>query len=144
MQIQLIDMLVRHLLFWFVLMFVAIGNGILREAIYGEWMKELTAHQVSTITGIVFTGIATYLFTRSRPLESQGQAWIVGVSWLVFTLLFEFIFGHYVADHSWHKLLHDYNIFAGRVWAIFLLWVVVMPTLFYRLNKRPGLAQVNK
>ena len=127
-------MLTRHILFWFALMLIAICNGVLREATYGKSVADLTAHQISTATGILFTGLAVWAFSRAFPLESQMQAWAVGLSWLVLTLIFEFIFGHYVTGHSWVKLLHDYDLLAGRVWVIFLIWLVTMPYIFYKLG----------
>ena len=51
------------------------------------------------------------------------------------TIAFEFLFGHYIAGHAWSKLFQDYNILAGRVWAVVLLWVALAPWLFYRLQK---------
>ena len=48
------------------------------------------------------------------------------------TIAFEFAFGHFVAGHSWSKLLSDYNIFKGRIWLLFLVWVMIMPYVFYK------------
>jgi hypothetical protein len=48
------------------------------------------------------------------------------------TLAFEFLFGHFVAGHSWARLLQDYNLLAGRVWVLLLAWVALAPYLFYR------------
>jgi hypothetical protein len=31
---------------------------------------------------------------------------------------FEFLVGHYVMGHPWSRLLHDYNILAGRLWGV--------------------------
>ena len=62
------------------------------------------------------------------------RALAVGVVWLAMTMCFEFLFGHYVAGHSWSQLLQDYNICAGRVWALLLIWVTVAPYVFYRLQ----------
>lgn len=128
-------MVKRHLLFWFVLMLVAIANGTLREWLMGPGLTELAAHQLSTLTGILSTGLAVWLFSRVWPLISPSQAWLVGCCWLLFTLLFEFTFGHFVAGHPWARLLHDYNLAAGRVWPLFLLWVAIMPYLFYRIGR---------
>ena len=128
-------MVLTHILFWFVLMLVAIGNGVLRETTFGNRLPELTAHQISTFTGIVFTGVVVWLFSRNWPLESEIQAWVVGFTWLVFTLIFEFVFGHYVAGHPWERLFRDYNLLAGRVWVVFLVWVAAMPYIFYKLEQ---------
>ena len=125
-------MVIRHILFWFVLMLVAIGNGMLREETYGKSMAELTSHQISTLTGMLVTGLAAWGFSRVWPLESQTQAWTVGISWLALTVIFEFTFGHYIAGHSWERLLQDYNLMEGRIWLIFLLWIAAMPTILFK------------
>ena len=127
------EMVIRYILFWFVLLLTAMVNGVLREATYGKYMAELTAHQISTGTGVVLTGLCVWGLSRLWPLESQKQAWTVGILWLVFTLTFEFLFGHYIVGHSWQRLLQDYNLLAGRVWLLFLLWVAIMPYIFYKL-----------
>jgi len=126
--------LTGHILFWFVLMLIAIGNGTLREMAYAEAVGELQAHQISTVTGILFSGLAVWLFSRLYPLESGYQAWVVGISWLALTLAFEFIFGHFVMGHSWSTLLQDYNLLAGRLWPVFLLWTLAMPYVFYKVG----------
>ena len=124
----------RYLLCWLLLLLVAIGNGVLREASYGRVLSERTAHQLSTLTGIGFTGLCAWWLLRVWPLETALQAWQVGMLWLLLTIGFEFLFGRYVAGHSWQRLLHDYNLVQGRVWLLFLLWIAVMPYLFFRLR----------
>ena len=52
------------------------------------------------------------------------------------TVVFEFIFGHYVMEHPWSKLFHDYNLLAGRVWLLLLLWTTLAPYILYRLQGR--------
>lgn len=66
-------MLARHALCWILLAVVAIINGVLRENTYGKSVSELAAHQVSTVTAIVFTGIVVWLLQRAWPLESAHQ-----------------------------------------------------------------------
>jgi hypothetical protein len=74
------------------------------------------------------------LLRKWRP-ESGGRALAMGVTWLVLTVAFEFLFGHYVAHHSWSRLLHDYNIVEGRIWLLVLVWITFAPLVFYRLRK---------
>jgi hypothetical protein len=124
----------HYLVCWLLLLLVAIGNGVLREASYGRVLPELAAHQLSTLTGIVFTGLCAWWLLRVWPLQAAMQAWRVGLLWLLLTVVFEFLFGHYVAGHSWRRLLHDYNLAQGRVWPLFLLWITVMPYVFFRLR----------
>jgi hypothetical protein len=46
---------------------------------------------------------------------------------------FEFLFGHFIAGHSWSRLGQDYNLLAGRVWIFVLLVITFAPLLFYQL-----------
>ena len=127
-------MVIKYVLCWFGLAMIATANGVLRQSTYGRALSETQAHQVSTLIGILLTGLFVWLVSRRLPLESKAQAWTVGVVWLAMTIAFEFGFGRYVAGHSWQRLLADYDLFAGRVWPVFLLWVTVTPYLFYRMR----------
>ena len=54
--------------------------------------------------------------------------------WLAMTVVFEFIFGNYVMDHSWERLFYDYNFLRSRLRALVLIWTTAAPYLFYRLR----------
>jgi len=118
------------MLFWLVLAVLAITNGIVRQSTYGRAMSDLRAHQLSTETGIAIVTIAVWLFASfAVPIESAGQAWLIGVLWVAMTIAFEFLFGHFVAGHLWSELLADYRLLRGRIWSLFLLWLLILPRL---------------
>ncbi|MDD5712240.1 MAG: hypothetical protein PHY31_05700, partial [Smithellaceae bacterium] len=121
---------------WLGMVVIAVINGTLRVKGYGPYMDELTAHQISTFTGIILFSIYIWLIMRKWPLTTAAQAAFVGALWLFLTVTFEFGFGHYAMGHPWEELLHDYNIFAGRLWSFILVWTAVAPYLFYRLRSR--------
>lgn len=127
-------MLLRYTLAWFALMIIAITNGAFRESVIRKFASELTAHQISCLTGIILIGLAVWGLERLWPLQLAAQAWNIGLIWLIMTLIFEFGFGHYVMHHPWDELLHDYNLFAGRLWILVLIWVTISPYVFYRLS----------
>lgn len=129
-------MLAKYLVLWLLLAVVAIANGIVRQATYGKTLPELQAHQVSTVTAVLATGAVVWAIQRVWPIESVAQSWMIGVCWLVMTIAFEFGFGHYVAGHSWSRLFADYNLLEGRVWPVFLVWVLVVPFVVFRLSNR--------
>jgi len=120
---------------WVPMVFIAIANGAIREGWYGKHMSELRAHQISTITGVLLFGVYIWVLIRIWRPESAGQALTIGLVWLGMTIAFEFLFGRYVVKRSWRDLLHDYNLFAGRVWMVVLVWVTLAPYLFYRLQQ---------
>jgi hypothetical protein len=106
---------------------LAIANGALRELVYAKHVGELGAHQISTATAIVLFGIYLWFVFRRWPLSSAAQAWTAGALFVVLTVAFEFGFGHFVAGHPWGRLLHDYNLAAGRVWGLVLVFLAVAP-----------------
>lgn len=126
-------MILRYVLAWIPMIFIGIINGIVREATYGKYLSDLRAHQVSTVTGVLLFGLYVWVLARAWRFESMSQAVAIGCIWLGLTVAFEFLFGHYVAGHAWSKLIADYNILAGRVWIVVLIWIAIAPTLFYRL-----------
>lgn len=129
-------MVAKYLIVWFLLAIVATANGVIRQSTYGKVVPELVAHQISTVTAIIASGAVVWLVNRFWAIESAAQAWAIGLLWLIFTVIFEFGFGHYVAGHSWDRLLADYNFLRGRVWFLFLVWVAVMPFVVFKLSTR--------
>lgn len=117
---------------WIGMVALAIINGAVREKIYGPLMRELAAHQLSTVIGIVLFGLYMFILSVACRIESSNQAFLIGSIWVVMTVVFEFIFGHYIMKHPWSKLLHDYNLLEGRVWLLVLIWTAIGPYLFYR------------
>ena len=89
---------------------IAILNAFARNLIYGPYMSELTAHQVSTVTGVALILGYYWLLNNRWPIESMRQAQTIGVICILVTVAFEFLFGHYVMGNPWNRLLHDYNL----------------------------------
>lgn len=130
----------RYLFAWTGLVIIAVLNGTLRVTAFSPHMSDLLAHQLSTVAGIMFFSIYLWFLSRFWPIPSAGQAAIIGCMWLIMTIAFEFLFGHYIVGHSWNKLLADYNIFEGRLWVLILIWTLVAPYVFYKWKSRmkPG------
>ena len=120
--------------FWIVLVFVAISNAILREAVYGPIVNnELLSHQISTLTGILLLSTGYYFFLKFIASEYAAIDTIyLGVMWMIMTICFEFLFGHFVMGNSWAHLFNDYNILAGRVWIFEVVSILIGPYLMDR------------
>ena len=132
-------MKLRYLVAWFVMLAVAMANGALREYIYGSYVSELSAHQLSCETGIFLFAVVIHQYVKRWPPASAREAWYIGLFWMVLTVAFEFLFFHYVGGHSWEALLANYDMTKGRLWPLILLWVAVAPYLFYRLLNKSKL-----
>lgn len=123
-----------YALSWTGMVVLAILNGTVREKSYGRFIQELYAHQLSTLTGLILFGLYIWALTGIYPIESSSQAYLIGGMWFIMTILFEFIFGHFIMGHPWMKLLHDYNLLQGRLWLLVLIWTAIAPYVFYRLS----------
>lgn len=127
--------MVKYLWLWVPMVFIAIANGAVRQFYYGRCLGELPAHQLSTLTGLLLFGLYIFCVVRLFPPVTATRAVSVGLLWLGLTVAFEFLFGHYVAGHPWSRLFQDYNLLAGRLWLLVLLWLTLAPYLFYRWGK---------
>jgi hypothetical protein len=126
----------KYLVAWAPMVAIAVANGLVREAWYGRRVSELRAHQISTASGLLLLGAYIWVIIRLWPPESLKEALAVGLIWLALTVTFELLFGHYVAGRSWGRLFRDYNVFAGRVWFLVLIWVAIAPYVFLRLQRQ--------
>ncbi len=114
---------------------IAIINGTIRQYCYLKYVGELRAHQLSTVTAILFMGAYIWAVIAKWQPTSSRQAILIGLLWLVMTVAFEFWMGRYIGKHPWSELLKDYNIAEGRIWLLLLLWIAIAPCLFYRITK---------
>jgi len=100
-------------------------------------MSELRAHQLSTLTAaLLFFGLG-YLMLKNQILTASPASLLASGALLLFlTLIFEFGFFHYIGKYPWEKLLADYNILAGRVWALLLIWIAATPWIIKFIIKK--------
>ena len=127
-------MILKYTVSWIGMVIIAIMNGVIRDAVYGKSLGELTAHQISTFTLIILSGLYLWLLGLTLNITSPGQAITIGLIWLALTVAFEFLFGHYVMKHPWTRLLHDYNILKGRIWVLVLIWITIAPYVFHKFR----------
>jgi hypothetical protein len=126
----------RYVLAWFPMLALAIANGALRQLTFGKYLSELHAHQLSTVTGSVILGVFIWIVIRFWPPVSSRQAVSIGLLWVMLTIAFESGMGRMVMHRPWSQLFHDYNLAAGRVWPLLLIWIAVAPSIFYQLRSR--------
>ena len=130
-------MIRRAALTWAAMIPVAIFNGTFRELALKPVLGDQTARQASVATGSAAFLVLVYLMMREYVVDETDRRLLeVGVAWLAATIVFEFGFGHFVDGKSWGDLFRDYNIFAGRLWPVFLGIEVVAPLLVKRYMLR--------
>jgi hypothetical protein len=63
--------------------------------------------------------------------QTIQDAWTIGIIWVVLTLAFEFLGGHFLFGKPWQELLADYNLFAGRIWVMVLIVTLMTPVIAF-------------
>lgn len=128
-------MIFRALLVWSLLAILAVSAGTAREALLTPRVGADAAHVTGTLVVVAAFFVAIGLTIRwIVPDLGTARLWLVGGLWLVLTVAFEFGFGRWVAGHTWSELLRDYDVFAGRVWILVLLTVLLAPVWLGRLQ----------
>ncbi len=93
---------------------LALWLGILVLAINGALREKVLIPALGTFGGLIASGnvlsacivlVALLAAPWYGPLGS-AQVWLIGLFWLVLTLLFEFGFGRLVQHKDWAQLLH--------------------------------------
>lgn len=124
-------MLTSYIMLWFPMVGLAILNGAIREKGYAPYLSERTAHQISCLIGMTLFTIYTYGVERFFPLPSAETALMVGLIWLVLTLLFEFGMICLLMQRPLRDALAEYNLLAGRLWVLVLAAVLLLPWIVY-------------
>jgi hypothetical protein len=127
-------MILKYVMAWIPMVFIAIANGAIRQLGYGRLLGELAAHQLSCLTGIMLFLLYTWCLSLYWPLESSRQAFTIVLIWLILTIAFEFLFMHHGTKVPWGQLLQDYNILEGRLWVLVLFAVLMAPYLVFRIR----------
>ncbi len=116
------------------MLFIAVANGAFRQLTFAKALSELRSHQLSTVIGSALIGTFIWFVMRWWPPKSGRHAIAIGLLWVVLTVAFETFMGLVLQHRSLFEVLHEYDLFAGRVWCLFLLWLAFAPWLFFRFG----------
>lgn len=120
-------MILRALTIWFAILLLASVNGAVRSAWLIPRLGDTMGRAVSTLllSGVVFL-VTWQTIGWIRP-TSTWDAVKISLLWLVLTLAFEFLAGHYVFRQPWPALLEDYDVRRGRIWPLVLVVILLSP-----------------
>lgn len=117
-------------LLWLALAVIAVTNGYIGTLGVGPLLGEpwVEPYKVLVIVTAIF--FAAWIYLRQRRDRHPGRSAIVlSTTWVSLTVLFEFVFGHYVAGNSWEDLLAAYRFWEGHLWVLVLLSEAIAPFL---------------
>jgi hypothetical protein len=130
----------RYVLAWFPMLVIAVANGAVRQLTFAKVMSEPHAHQLSTLIGSLCIGAFIWFVVRTLPPSSSRQALFIGLVWVLLTVTFESFMGLVLQHRPVQEVFSEYNLFAGRVWTLFLVWLGVAPWIFFRLRRAQNAA----
>lgn len=120
-------MILRSILIWVVVLLMAVLNGVVREGLIRPQVGEQIGRIISTVMLCAVICLVTWFsITWIKPGTTQ-QALFTGILWVVLTLAFEFLAGHYLFHKPWSELLADYNLLQGRIWVLVLITNLLAP-----------------
>ena len=132
-------MLLRAAVIWFGILVLASLNGAVRDLLLMPRLGDQTARAISTIVLCGLVLLVTWRTIRWISPRSREDALRVGVLWVVLTLAFEFLAGHYLFHKPWAALLADYDLRSGRIWIMALLTTLIAPVWLVQYRRvHPG------
>lgn len=129
-------MLLRASAIWLAILILAIANGALRESLISPHTGPRIGHVLSTILLCCLIVAVAWLAIPWIAPGTRSRALAIGGWWLMLTLAFEFLAGHYLFGDPWQKLLADYNIARGRIWLLVPIVTLFAPLWAQYLHTR--------
>lgn len=120
---------------WFTLAVSAIVVAIFRNGILLLPFGEQIAHQLGTVLYLIVQFIIIFFFIKKIKIKEVKTLLSIGLFWFVLTIIFEFVFGHYVMGHPWQTLFADYNLINGRLWVLVLINNIAAPIITGKIIK---------
>ncbi len=129
------NLFLKTSIIWVIIALLAILNGIFRESVLVSNLGQSMAIPVSGITLSMIVFIITYV---SLPLLGKHHAltyFFVGLQWVFMTLIFEFLFGHYVIGKPWSSIFQVFDIMKGDLFVIVLMVSLFSPLLVAKIKR---------
>lgn len=130
----------KSISFWFILLVLALVNATLRETTYkpfftphiGTW-----AHQISSVTGILFFYAAIYVFLKKMKDSYTKKDLIkAGLLWIFMTTCFESLMNIFLRGLNLQQTLETYYFWKGETWVFVLLSLLISPLVADRILKK--------
>lgn len=130
----------KSISFWFILLVLALVNATLRETTYKPFLTPYIgtwAHQISSITGILFFYVAIYFFLKKMKNSYTKKDLIkVGLLWIVMTITFESFMNLCIRHLNFSQVMQTYYFWRGETWIFVLLSLLVSPLIVDRELKK--------
>jgi len=119
---------------WFMIVVVAILNGLLRENILTPTVGSTISLPLSGVILSLLIFLITY-FLISFVGKNNGKIFLlIGLLWVVLTLAFEYLFGSFILGKSWTEISNVFNLRAGNLFTLVVFTSAIAPWLAAKMN----------
>jgi hypothetical protein len=125
----------KALVIWFGILVLAVANGVLREFVL---IPAFGTPAALVLSGLLLSALIIGVVYLSFPwlqISRPVQLCVVGLGWIVLTLVFEFSFGLWQGK-SWSELLEAYTFKGGNIWPVVLAATALAPYIAAKLRGR--------
>ncbi|MDM7922080.1 MAG: hypothetical protein QUS14_07245 [Pyrinomonadaceae bacterium] len=131
----------RASLVWVAIILAESVHGTLRMLFLEPALGPVRARQYSVITGSILILAITYLSIRWIGAETTRQLSLIGLGWVVTTVLFEVMLGRFAMGSAWDDIWRDYDVSRGGLMLFGLAFLAMAPLLADMLQKKKRAAQ---
>jgi hypothetical protein len=127
-------MIKKSLLIWLAIVPLGILNGVLREMVINPMIGERYGLPLSGISLCLLIFVLCYFCIPKIGREKIKTYLIIGLWWVVLTVLFETCFG-LLTGNTFTTLIKAYDITTGNLWLLVVLFTGIAPWLTAKIRK---------
>lgn len=112
---------------WLLIVAAAILNGLIRDTVLTYIIGSAGALPLSGITLSLLILLITWLLV---PILGRHRGIVfmsVGLLWVLLTLSFEYLFGHFVLAKPWNEINAVFNVMDGNLFVVALITAAAAP-----------------
>lgn len=129
-----ISLFLKACVIWVVMVILAIANGAFRDGVLASQLGPDPALPISGLSLAVLIFIATYMTFPLIGKNALPVYYIIGIQWVLMTLAFDFLFGHYVLGKPWSDIVQVFDLASGNLFIVVLIVTLLAPYLVARLK----------
>ncbi|MEI8375310.1 MAG: hypothetical protein WCJ35_21020 [Planctomycetota bacterium] len=122
-------MILPHSLTVWLIIAAEILHGIVRSILLVPHVGLFRSNQIGVFTGSLIILAIALVSIRWIGATRSSQLFGIGFLWLILTLAFEFLCGHFVAGASWERLASDYNVLEGGLLPFGMIILALSPLI---------------
>ena len=122
------SMVQKSLEVWLFVALAAMMNGMFRSLFLVPRLGDHAAHVLSVLMLMIFVLLfSSVLVNRFLREYVNSDLFLIGFLWMTMSVSVDFLFEYFVMDVPWRVILHDYDLFSGRIWLLVLVTEFIGP-----------------